>query len=313
MNFISPLVLLRHRRKSILVIDACTPISYFSRLFTTTPVVTVIYHIWKEELIRTQYLGTVGTLSIGPLVYVAEKMTIKNSSGLPVITFSEHTAKTLGQLEKAPNPLIYIKEGIVLPKVKEKVFVENPRRGNHQLVTVGRLVRSKGIEFSLFLTSRLKDSFPDVLLHVIGTGPYVNRLKGISEKLRLDDNVVFHGYVSEEEKSAIVSQSKLMIITSKKEGFSTPAIEAGVFGVPTVGFDEFGTREAVEDGVTGVILPYGDVEGLYMACASLFTDEELYLKLSKNCKTRAKEFDNNLMIAKGANTLIALSKRSIKA
>ena len=53
------------------------------------------------------------------------------------------------------------------------------------------------------------------------------------------------------------------------------AIEAGISGLPVAGYDVAGLSEVVEDGTSGFLVPWGDVDGLALRVSKLLHDEEL--------------------------------------
>jgi glycosyltransferase involved in cell wall biosynthesis len=78
---------------------------------------------------------------------------------------------------------------------------------------------------------------------------------------------------------------------SKAEGLGTSVIDAMALGVPPIAFSVGGIPEVIEDGVSGRLVPAGDVAGFGNAASSLVEDETLRLRLALGAKERAKTFD----------------------
>ncbi len=122
---------------------------------------------------------------------------------------------------------------------------------------VGRLVAHKRVIRVLDVASRLAGT--GVTIHVIGRGPEIGPLaeqivvRGLTEVVRL------HGYLSEQDKTALVASSLLHLNTSQGEGWGLCVLEAAALGVPTVAYDVDGLHDAVRDGETGWLVPSGGV------------------------------------------------------
>jgi glycosyltransferase involved in cell wall biosynthesis len=71
-------------------------------------------------------------------------------------------------------------------------------------------------------------------------------------------SVRLHGYLAEEDKNALLSQSLLHLSTSQGEGWGLCVLEAAALGVPTVAFDVEGLRDSVLDGQTGWLVREGE-------------------------------------------------------
>jgi len=72
-----------------------------------------------------------------------------------------------------------------------------------------------------------------------------------------------------------------MVTPSPKEGWGVTTIEGNACGSPVVASDAPGLRDAVRDGETGFLFPYGDVEALVERTRRLLVDEELRRRFSE--------------------------------
>lgn len=144
------------------------------------------------------------------------------------------------------------------------------------LVFVGRLVEKKGIEDLIDATARLPAG--SVRVAIVGDGPLRQRLEE-----RCSDTGVsidFLGSMSSEEVSSVLSRSRIFVGPSRTapsgdaEGFGMVFLEAALHGLPVVAYRHGGVPEAVEDGVTGIMVPEGSVALLTEAIARLLADPE---------------------------------------
>ncbi|WP_433175839.1 glycosyltransferase [Actinoallomurus sp. CA-150999] len=122
-----------------------------------------------------------------------------------------------------------------------------------ELACVSRLVPHKRVGRLLDVAERLR-----VRVHVIGRGPEEAALRAQVAARGLEELVVLHGYLPEEEKDALVARARIHLSASRGEGWGLSVAEAAAFGVPTVAYDVDGLRDAVVDGVTGWLVPEGE-------------------------------------------------------
>jgi glycosyltransferase involved in cell wall biosynthesis len=115
-----------------------------------------------------------------------------------------------------------------------------------RLVWVGRLVAHKRPELLVPLAER------GFAIDVIGRGPAESAIRGAHE------NIVMHGFLAEDAKTAIVAGALLHLSTSQGEGWGLSVLEAAALGVPTVAFDVEGLRDAIRDGRTGWLVKDGE-------------------------------------------------------
>jgi glycosyltransferase involved in cell wall biosynthesis len=104
----------------------------------------------------------------------------------------------------------------------------HPRR----ILSVGRLVHSKGLAQLIQSMRIICSEEEDVQLRIVGTGPEMNRLKRLAADLGLSDKIVFLGSVSRDILAAEYLDCDLVAIPSFYEPFSMVALEAMSSGKP---------------------------------------------------------------------------------
>ena len=92
----------------------------------------------------------------------------------------------------------------------------------------------------------------DINLHIIGKGPYMEKLQQMKNQ-----NTVIHGYVSNAEKIKLLAESDVMIVPSINESLSISAIEGLASGLYLiVSSTSMGPRYIVrQDNIFGVAVP----------------------------------------------------------
>jgi glycosyltransferase involved in cell wall biosynthesis len=137
---------------------------------------------------------------------------------------------------------------------------------------VGRVARDKGAGSLPQLAASLRRSFPRVQLVVVGDLDAADPLDASEvESLRRDPSIRMLGQVR--DVAGAMRAMDLLCFPSIREGLPNAVMEAAACGVPTVAWDATGTRDAVVDGVTGILIPPGDISAMSQALISLLADD----------------------------------------
>jgi glycosyltransferase involved in cell wall biosynthesis len=157
------------------------------------------------------------------------------------------------------------------------------------LITVANLIPYKGHEDLLNALDSIKDGMPQnwCLLAVGRDDGIRHSLEKMCAVKGLDKNVKFLG--SRTDIPALLRVSDIGILCSHQEGFSNAILEAMAAGLPMVVTDAGGNREAVEDGVTGLVVPIHEPLSLGKAILRLAKDQQLAKRMGKQAKLRAQE------------------------
>jgi glycosyltransferase involved in cell wall biosynthesis len=114
-----------------------------------------------------------------------------------------------------------------------------------------------------------------------------NVLKSLASRLLLDDTVRFLGKV--DDIAGLLSAVDLCIHSSKTEGCPNGVLEAMAAGLPVIGTDIPGIREAVGEAGNGFLVPVGDHQRMADAIARLVGDPELCVRYGEVLKKRIDE------------------------
>jgi L-malate glycosyltransferase len=124
-------------------------------------------------------------------------------------------------------------------------------------------------------------------LVLVGDGPDRPRAVQRAEVLGVRDHVAFLGkHASVEE---LLSCADLFLLPSENESFGLAALEAMAAGAPVVASDAGGLPEVIEHGVSGYLLPIGDVDGMADAGIRILTDEAHHAKVASAARDRTIE------------------------
>ncbi len=126
---------------------------------------------------------------------------------------------------------------------------------------IGQIINWKGQKEFIQAAAQIVKTFPEAKLLVIGealfrkkeTIPYKNELIKLVAELGLAEKVIFTGF--REDIPGIISTLDIVVLASWKEPLGLAQLEAMAMGKPVVATNAGGTREVVEDGVTGILIP----------------------------------------------------------
>ena len=243
------------------------------------PVVACVPHLFG---------GTAFQELVWPLataVWLAERPLPVVYRETPFQAISESTAEDL-----VVRGLLRSQVTVIYPGVDFAYFTPRPalRTSQPSFAYVGRLKKYKGVDLLIRAFARLRH--PTAVLEIAGAGDYRPALERLAASLDLGGQVRFLGFVSEEEKLALLRRSWAVALASPKEGWGLTNVEAAACGTPVVASNSPGIRESVRDGVTGFLAPHGDVAALAAAFARLAESAELVQTMGQSARTFAETF-----------------------
>ena len=122
-------------------------------------------------------------------------------------------------------------------------------------------------------------------LQLAGTGPLLSRMKAKVAKLGLEGQVAFLGHHA--DMPGLLRSQALYVLSTHYEGMPLALVEAMAAGCACIASDVIGVRGVIEEGVTGLLVPEGDVRALAEAIARLLRDTELAARLGAAARERA--------------------------
>ena len=171
------------------------------------------------------------------------------------------------------------------------------------LLYVGRVIREKGLGDVLEAMMKLSDN---VKFLIVGDGENIVNLKSTILNLGIKaGRVIFAGKVSYEDIVDYYSLADIFVFpTHREEGFPMTLVEAQACGLPVVVADKGGSREAVEEGKTGLIYESGNTDHLFQKLFELVSSPPLRTSMSHNARVRAENlFSQDRMVAETLKVL----------
>jgi len=136
------------------------------------------------------------------------------------------------------------------------------------VLTVGALAPRKSHELFIRAAKEVIAAFPNVLFVVVGEGPLRSSLHDEIRKLGLGDKVKLIG--QRRDVAALLKITDVYVKPGIVEGFiGITVLEAQAVGCPVVAFETEDVKLAIEEGVTGLLVPLGHVHDLATAILHL--------------------------------------------
>jgi glycosyltransferase involved in cell wall biosynthesis len=210
-----------------------------------------------------------------------------------IIAPSQASAKDLQRLFKVPDKKIaLVYEGdnqfpgeLDVPAVKTKYNIDSD-----YIFAVGTLEPRKNLERLVNVFARLKKerNWSGKLVLAGKKGWHCNGLFALVRELDLTKEIIFTGYVTEEEKWSLLKGARCYYYVSLAEGFGLPILEAFSVGTPTISANVSSMPEVA--GEAAVLVGPEDEAAIYQGIWRLLTEEPLREELMAKGRERLKLF-----------------------
>lgn len=291
-----------------------------------------LYHTYVK-ILKTERPDMVITYSIKPNIYAGFACRMQkipycvNVQGLgtafqkkglaQIVTVMYRTALKKAKtvfFENAENAKLFRKKKItpawqqtVLPgagvNLESYSYQEYPNNDKVRFLYLGRIMKEKGMDELFWAVQELrKECAGQFVLDLVGF--FEDEYKEQVEKLTRDGVAVFHGF--QENPRPYYGKADCVVLPSYHEGMSNVLLEAAATGRPLITSDIPGCREAVKQGISGLLCPVKDRNALLHAM-------EDFLKLSKEerevmgragRKYMEEQYDKEKVVKKTCRTII---------
>ncbi|MEM2741829.1 MAG: glycosyltransferase family 4 protein [Nitrososphaeria archaeon] len=156
---------------------------------------------------------------------------------------------------------------------------------------IGRLTLQKNPEIILKALAELNDV--PVKMYVVGDGPLLNQLKDKVCKLGIQNKVHFFGSIPERRKLELLQEIDIFLMPSLEEGCPIALLEAMAAGKAIIASNIYSIRNIVNHLKEAVLVNPYNIEELKQAILTLYNNLDLRIKLSKEARRKAKQYDVN--------------------
>lgn len=248
-----------------------------------SPLLITWHEVWGDYW--GQYLGRRGILG-----KIVERMAARLARNNLVGT--RHNMERLHRLGARSDRIALIPMGGISFSDIQRI---PPASEASDIVFVGRLVRTKGVDTLLEAIHYLKMNGTRATLSIIGDGTDRNNLESLSQKLEIQDEVRFHGRLQDDSLvMSMMKYAKVFVYPAAPEGgWSISVIEANACGLPAVSVRSgaLGNNEVVIDGYNGLLAEQQSAEALGAKIRLVLQQESLRTELRRNALAFAQEQD----------------------
>lgn len=264
-----------------LIVDDISKIPMNTPRYIKKPIVGIVHHIHGNTLYKEipAYMA----------YYISrcEKQIPKYYSETPLFTVSPSTKNELIEMGQPEGKIDFLYNAIDQELFKK---TEVKKSETPLLVYVGRIKRYKQVELVINVLPKLKEKYPDIELHIGGSGDHTDELKKYVVDKGLSDSVKFLGFLSEDEKAELLGRAWVFVTMAMKEGWGITVIEANAMNTPVVGSDVPGLRDSIQHGKTGYLVNIGNETKLIDRISELFDDKVKLEEFSSNAKSWSLKF-----------------------
>ena len=178
-----------------------------------------------------------------------------------------------------------------------------PQHGEWRFVQACRLIDKKGLSGTLQAFARFLRQYPNSTLTIAGEGPLLGELQHLARELEVDQRVSFTGFVSQEQLRDIFYASHIFLHPSEtgpdgnQEGIPNSMLEAMASGLPVFATQHGGIPEAIENGVSGVLVPERDGKALARALFEAAQDRHFLSGIGRGgAEAVAEKFDQSTQV-----------------
>ena len=126
---------------------------------------------------------------------------------------------------------------------------------------IGRVMKEKGIDEFFSAAHRLNEDGVSCEFHV--AGDYEENYSGKIQQMQKHENLIYHGFL--DDIRPLIAACHCFVLPSYHEGMANTLLECGAMGSPLITSAIHGCMEAVNENVSGYLVPTHDADSLYGA------------------------------------------------
>jgi glycosyltransferase involved in cell wall biosynthesis len=263
------------------LVEIWNGLPFFSPLWDRGPRIVLLHHahteMWPMVLApKWARLGDALERRVAPPVYRRTR----------IVTLSESSRDELVARLGFRSDRITVAP----PGIDERFTPGGSRSATPLAMAVGRLAPVKRFPVALRAAVEVRRRVPDFRLVIVGEGQDRPELESLIDDLGAHDVVTLSGRVSDDDLLDLYRRSWVIVSASAAEGWGMSLTEAGACGTPAVATRIPGHLDAVDDGVTGMLVERDDAGALADAVTRIVTDDGLRARLGAAAVRRSARF-----------------------
>lgn len=258
---------------------------------------------WLHRLYRLPYVVMVYGIEVWGVLARSQALALREATR--VVALSRFTADRLTTQHRVSPDHVIVIEPVVDPRLlaaaRQAQAVTADER-HKVLLTVARLAaveQYKGCDTVIQVLPHLAAEVGPLKYIVVGDGDDRPRLEALAEAVGAAPMVRFVGRVSDQALAHYYATCHVFVMPSRVgrrggrwtgEGFGLVYIEAAAFGKPAVAGSGDGSAEAVQDGVTGLVVDAHDRDAVADALRRLLADPVLRSRMGQAARARVERY-----------------------
>jgi glycosyltransferase involved in cell wall biosynthesis len=264
-----------------IIIDDINKIPFYTPLFVKEPLLAISHHFFGKSIFKEAGLIT------GTYVYLSEKLVDFIYKHTKFAVVSQSTLDEFIERGFDKNNFSIVTNAIAQESFPLFVGTKN---AIPTITYFGRLKKYKSVDHLVRAYALIVNQFDNIRLEFIGRGDFQNNLEKLCKELGIAEKTIFHGFVSDETKIALLANSHIVVNTSMKEGWGITNIEANACGTPVISANVPGLKDSVSEGISGLLYEYGNISELSEILLQILKNNDLRKKLSNGAVDWAKLF-----------------------
>jgi len=246
----------------------------------------VIFEKKKSGVRNSSLIRSLGSKINKKITFQMKRFMLKSyKKSAVIIAVSNSTKSLLSKFPELKEKIVVVPRSIdnaFFYKIPERRSVDCLRKrygvlkDNFVILSVGELIIDKGVDDVLKALSGIEKQLLERIKYiVVGEGPAKNYLKDLANKLKLNNNVIFNGEVPNFRLAPYYDLCDLFILPSRKgagESFGRVFVEAAARSKPSIGVNDGGMVDVIDEGKTGYLVSAGDIEGIRKRIVSLMAN-----------------------------------------
>jgi|SRR6185369_16413786 len=222
---------------------------------------------------------------IGVLYHVVHRYLVRRIARLGLAVSCEIKECIIAK-KYMPRDRIFVMPNAVPIPIIDNFSRERPRN-LLSIGVVGRLVPEKGFIFLLNAIQLISTKQYQFEVSILGNGPLMAELTNRINSQHLNQTIFLRGMCK--DVSAWYKQFDLFVMSSISEGEPMALLEAMSYGLPVVATRVGAIPVVVRDGIEGILVEPGDVNGLAKAIVRMLEDKSLRESMGTNARKRIIE------------------------
>ena len=210
-------------------------------------------------------------------------------SGIQYVAVSEAVRNVMLDSGIAADAVRTVHNGVDLGRIDDvQDTVSVFPAGARVIGTVGHFDEYKGHRYLLQAMSRVRQVEPRACLVIVGEGRLRADLEAEANALGLHDGICFTGF--RRDVLALIRVFEIFVFPSTQETLGTSVLDAMALCKPVVATRAGGIPESVQDGITGLLVPPGDVCALAEALCTMLRQPERGRVFGEAGRRRVEQF-----------------------